>query len=71
MTTLVNQKRSRAAAGLARPAKAAKGRPKRLTREAILEMFRRRLQHSPDEEFQTALAQVMRIALFRLQDIYS
>jgi OHCU decarboxylase len=40
-------------------------------RKQILEMFRRRLQHSPDEEFQTALAQAMRIALFRLQDIYS
>lgn len=40
-------------------------------RRQILEIFRRRLEHSPDEEFQTALAQIMRIALFRLQDIYS
>ena len=48
MTTLVNQKRSRAAAGPARPAKAAKGRPKRLTREAILEMFRRFQAANPE-----------------------
>ncbi len=39
-------------------------------RRQILEIFRNRLQHSVDEEFQTALAQVMKIALFRLEDIY-
>jgi len=40
-------------------------------RRQILEIFRRRLEHSADEEFQAALAQVMRIGLFRLQDIYA
>ncbi len=39
-------------------------------RKQILEIFRRRLEHSREEEFQTALAQVMKIALFRLQDIF-
>ena len=39
-------------------------------RRQILEIFRTRLQHSVEEEFQTALAQVMKIAMFRLQDIY-
>jgi len=39
-------------------------------RKQILEMFRTRLEHSPEEEFQAALAQVMKIGLFRLQDIY-
>jgi len=38
-------------------------------RKQILEIFRHRLQHSPEEEFQAALAQVMKIGLFRLQDI--
>ena len=36
----------------------------------ILDIFRTRLQHSPEEEFQAALAQVMKIGLFRLEDIY-
>jgi OHCU decarboxylase len=40
-------------------------------RKQILEIFRRRLEHSPEEEFQAALGQVMKIALFRLQDIFS
>jgi len=39
-------------------------------RRQILEIFRTRLQHSVEEEFQTALTQVMKIAMFRLQDIY-
>jgi OHCU decarboxylase len=38
-------------------------------RKQILEIFRNRLQHSPEEEFQAALAQVMKIGLFRLQEI--
>ena len=38
-------------------------------RQKILEIFRTRMQHSEEEEFQTALAQVMKIGLFRLQDI--
>ena len=38
-------------------------------RQKILEIFRTRLQHSQEEEFQAALAQVMKIGLFRLQDI--
>ncbi|MGH8033994.1 MAG: 2-oxo-4-hydroxy-4-carboxy-5-ureidoimidazoline decarboxylase [Lysobacterales bacterium] len=38
-------------------------------RKQILEIFRNRLKHSPEEEFQAALAQVMRIGLFRLQEI--
>jgi len=40
-------------------------------RRQILDIFRKRLQHSVEEEFQTALAQVMKIALFRLEDIYA
>lgn len=40
-------------------------------RKQILEIFRGRLQHEPEEEFQAALAQVMKIGLFRLQDIYA
>jgi len=39
-------------------------------RRQILEIFRNRLQHSPEEEFQAALAQLMKIALFRLEDVY-
>jgi OHCU decarboxylase len=39
-------------------------------RKQILEIFRKRLEHDPEEEFQAALAQVMKIALFRLQDIF-
>lgn len=38
-------------------------------RRQILEIFNKRLQHTQEEEFQTALAQVMKIGLFRLQDI--
>lgn len=38
-------------------------------RRQILEIFHNRLQHSQQEEFQAALAQVMKIGLFRLQDI--
>lgn len=40
-------------------------------RRQILEIFQRRLEHTPEEELQAALAQVMRIALFRLEEIYS
>ena len=40
-------------------------------RQKILEIFRTRLQHSEQEEFQAALAQVMKIGLFRLQEIYA
>ena len=36
----------------------------------IIDVFRQRLQHTPDEELQTALTQVMRIGLFRLQAIF-
>lgn len=39
-------------------------------RRQILEIFRARLEHDPDEEFQAALHQVMRIGLFRLEDIF-
>ncbi len=39
-------------------------------RKQILEIFRRRLEHSREEEFQAALVQVMKIGLFRLQDIF-
>jgi len=38
-------------------------------RKQILEIFHNRLEHSPEEEFQAALAQVMRIGMFRLQEI--
>jgi 2-oxo-4-hydroxy-4-carboxy-5-ureidoimidazoline decarboxylase len=38
-------------------------------RRQILEIFRKRLQHSQEEEFQAALAQVMKIGLFRLQEL--
>jgi OHCU decarboxylase len=37
----------------------------------ILEFFRTRIDHTAEEEFQIALAQVMKIGLFRLQVIYS
>jgi 2-oxo-4-hydroxy-4-carboxy-5-ureidoimidazoline decarboxylase len=40
-------------------------------RSKILDIFRSRIEHSAEEEFQIALAQVMRIGLFRLQDIYA
>ena len=40
-------------------------------RRQILEIFRTRLQHSEAEELQAALAQVMKIGLFRLQEIYA
>jgi 2-oxo-4-hydroxy-4-carboxy-5-ureidoimidazoline decarboxylase len=40
-------------------------------RRQILEIFRARMQHSEEEEFQAALAQVMKIGLFRLQEIYA
>jgi OHCU decarboxylase len=39
-------------------------------RRQILEIFRQRIEHSPEEEFQAALAQVMKIGLFRLQELY-
>jgi OHCU decarboxylase len=39
-------------------------------RKQILEIFRQRLAHSHDEEFQAALGQVMKIALFRLQELF-
>ena len=38
-------------------------------RKQILEIFRKRIEHEPEEEFQAALTQVMKIGLFRLQDI--
>jgi 2-oxo-4-hydroxy-4-carboxy-5-ureidoimidazoline decarboxylase len=37
-------------------------------REQILEIFRTRLTNSPEEEFQQALEQVIRIGKFRLQE---
>lgn len=40
-------------------------------RKQILEIFRKRLEHSPEEEFQAALGQVMKIGLYRLQEIYA
>jgi OHCU decarboxylase len=40
-------------------------------RRQVLEIFRQRLQHSAEEEFQIALHQVMKIGLFRLQEIFS
>lgn len=40
-------------------------------RKQILEIFHRRLEHSREEEFQVALGQVMKIALFRLQAIFT
>jgi OHCU decarboxylase len=39
-------------------------------RRQILEIFRQRVEHGPEEEFQAALAQVMKIGLFRLQELY-
>ncbi|MEJ8569709.1 2-oxo-4-hydroxy-4-carboxy-5-ureidoimidazoline decarboxylase [Elongatibacter sediminis] len=39
-------------------------------RGQILEVFRTRLAHVEEEEFQAALHQVMRIGLFRLQEIF-
>jgi OHCU decarboxylase len=39
-------------------------------RRQILEIFRQRLGHGQEEEFQAALAQVMKIGLFRLQELY-
>jgi OHCU decarboxylase len=36
----------------------------------ILDIFHQRLNHSPAEELQTALTQVMKIGLFRLQAIF-
>ncbi|HYH38219.1 MAG TPA: 2-oxo-4-hydroxy-4-carboxy-5-ureidoimidazoline decarboxylase [Azospirillum sp.] len=39
------------------------------SRAEILEAFERRIHNTPDEEFATALAQVERIALLRLQDL--
>jgi len=44
---------------------AVKGR----TRAEILDAFERRVHHTPEEEFTTALAQVERIALLRLKDL--
>jgi OHCU decarboxylase len=38
-------------------------------KEAILEGFRVRIHHSREDEIQTALAEISRIAWFRLQDI--
>ncbi|HPY42214.1 MAG TPA: 2-oxo-4-hydroxy-4-carboxy-5-ureidoimidazoline decarboxylase, partial [Thiolinea sp.] len=42
---------------------------KNATRTQILQSFEQRIQHSSDEEFATALAQVNRIAGFRLSDL--
>lgn len=39
-------------------------------RRQVLEIFRKRIEHDPEEEFQAALHQVMKIGLFRLEDIY-
>lgn len=39
-------------------------------RRQILEIFRQRLQHSAEEEFQVALHQVMKIGLFRLEELF-
>lgn len=36
-------------------------------RRQVMDILRRRLDHSPEEEFQNALQQAMRIALFRLE----
>ena len=43
---------------------------KGLGRRQILESFRARLQNSPDEEFEEALRQVMRIGALRLQALF-
>lgn len=39
-------------------------------RRQILEIFRKRLEHTPEEELPAALHQVMRIGLFRLEEIF-
>ncbi|MFO6294631.1 2-oxo-4-hydroxy-4-carboxy-5-ureidoimidazoline decarboxylase, partial [Pseudomonas aeruginosa] len=38
-------------------------------RHQILAAFEERIQHSADEEFATALAEINKIALFRLQQL--
>jgi len=40
-------------------------------RHDILESFRARLDHSGDEEFQTAVEQVIRIGRFRIESIFA
>ena len=40
-------------------------------RRGILETFRHRIKSNPDDEFQTALEQVMRIGLFRIESIFN
>jgi OHCU decarboxylase len=42
---------------------------KGLDRDQILEIFRSRLENSPEDEFREALRQVIRIGAFRLHDI--
>lgn len=42
---------------------------KNATRQQILAGFESRLAHSPEQEFATALAQINRIAAFRVQDL--
>lgn len=42
---------------------------KNATRQQILAGFETRLEHSPEQEFTTALAQINRIAAFRVQDL--
>lgn len=42
---------------------------KGMDRVAVLEMFRTRLAHDQGEEFETALSQINKIALLRLQDL--
>lgn len=39
-------------------------------RKQILEIFRQRLGHGPEEELQAALTQVMKIGLYRLQELF-
>lgn len=41
------------------------------TKDDVLEAFETRLHHSPDQEFTTALEQIEKIALLRLQDMLS
>lgn len=42
---------------------------KNATREQILAGFETRIAHTPEQEFATALAQINRIAAFRVQDL--
>lgn len=42
---------------------------KNATRQQILAGFETRIKHSPEQEFATALAQIQRIAAFRVHDL--